>query len=163
MPEHRTNPSFDRFATAVASSRPGAWFFVNVAPYMDRGLLKLTGGRFTLAGRHRVGFLKVKGAKSGAERTTPLVYTYDGDDLLLVASRGGDTKHPAWYRNVVANPQVRFSIEGNERSYRARELDGEERSRAWELVTRRYAGYAIYQQRTGGRRIPVIRLEPNGG
>jgi deazaflavin-dependent oxidoreductase (nitroreductase family) len=149
-------------AVPLVSSRPGSWFYVNVAPHLDRGLLRLTGGRLTTAGRGRVGFLVVRGARSGVERTTPLVWTPDGDDVLLVASRGGDVKHPAWYRNAVANPDVRFSIDGVERSYRARTATPEERPRLWELVNGRYAGYDVYQRRAGGREIPVVVLEPLG-
>ncbi|MEK6276696.1 MAG: nitroreductase/quinone reductase family protein [Actinomycetota bacterium] len=162
MSERESNPLIDRILTPLVSSRPGSWFYVNVAPHLDRVLLRLTGGRFTTGGRHRVGFLKVKGAKSGLERTTPLVYTRDGEKILLVASRGGDVKHPAWYRNVVANPEVRFSIDAQERAYSARELDGADRERAWPLVVRRYPGYAIYEQRAGERKIPVIELAPRG-
>jgi deazaflavin-dependent oxidoreductase (nitroreductase family) len=80
--------------------------------------------------------------------------------MLLVASRGGDVKHPAWYRNVVANPDVRLLYDGSERRYRARQAEGEERERAWRLCNRTYAGYAAYQQRAGDRVIPVIVLEP---
>jgi deazaflavin-dependent oxidoreductase (nitroreductase family) len=159
MPDRR-EPFYERIAVPLVSSRPGAWFFVNVAPYLDRGLLRLTGGRWTTAGRGRVGFLKVRGARSGAERVTPLVWTGDGENVLLVASRGGDVKHPAWYRNVVANPDVRFSKDGEERSYRARTCTAEERPRMWELVNRRYPGYAVYQRRAGEREIPVVVLEP---
>ena len=151
---------FKRIATPIASSRPGAWFFVNVAPYIDRPLMRLTGGRVTTGGFGRVGMLKVKGAKSGVERQTPLVYTRDGDKVLLVASRGGDVKHPAWYRNVVANPEVVFSIDGDDRSYQARDASAAERPRLWELVNRTYAGYAAYQRRAGNRQIPVVVLEP---
>ena len=140
-----------------------SWFYVNVAPSLDRALLRLTGGRLTTGGRHRVGFLRVKGARSGIERVTPLVYTLDGARIVLVASRGGDSKHPAWYRNLVANPEVRFSIDGDERAYRARELEGEERERAWRLAVRRYGGYAVYQRRAGARQIPVMALEPRDG
>jgi deazaflavin-dependent oxidoreductase (nitroreductase family) len=146
-------------AVPLVSSRPGSWFYVNVAPHLDRGLLRLTGGRLTTAGRGRVGFLVVRGARSGVERTTPLVWTPDGDDVLLVASRGGDTKHPAWYLNAAANPDVRFSIDGVERAYRARTATPEERPRLWELVNRRYPGYEVYQRRAGGRQIPVVVLE----
>jgi deazaflavin-dependent oxidoreductase (nitroreductase family) len=163
MSARDSNRLVDRVLTPIAASRPGSWFYVNVAPHLDRGLLRLTGGRLTTGGRRRVGFLRVKGAKSGVERVTPLVYTRDGEKLLLVASRGGDVKHPAWYRNVVANPEVRFSIQGEERPYRARELDGAERERAWPLVVRRYAGYATYEVRAGARRIPVIELAPPNG
>jgi deazaflavin-dependent oxidoreductase (nitroreductase family) len=158
VPEPR-RPLYERVAVPLVASRPGAWFFVNVAPYLDRGLLRLTKGRWTTAGRGRVGFLKVRGARTGAERVTPLVWTRDGDNLVLVASRGGDVKHPAWYRNVVANPDVRFSLDGVERPYRARIATAEERPRLWELANRRYPGYAVYQRRAGSREIPLVVLE----
>ena len=151
---------FERGATKFASSRPGSWFYVNVAPYIDRPLMRMTGGRISTGGRGRVGILRVRGAKSGKERQTPLVYTRDGDKVLLVASRGGDVKHPAWYRNVMANPQVAFMTRRGEREYTAHEAEGAERERAWEMVNRTYAGYAAYQERAGARRIPVIVLEP---
>jgi deazaflavin-dependent oxidoreductase (nitroreductase family) len=157
-PEGR-RPLYERIAVPLVSSRPGSWFYVNVAPHLDRGLLRLTNGRWTTAGRRRVGFLKVRGARTGRERVTPLVWTVDGDKVLLVASRGGDIKHPAWYRNVVANPDVRFSADGVERSYRARDAT-DERPRMWELVNRRYPGYAVYQRRAGAREIPIVVLEP---
>jgi deazaflavin-dependent oxidoreductase (nitroreductase family) len=146
--------------TPIVSTRPGSWFYVNIAPHLDRGLLRLSGGRLTMSGRRMVGFLRVKGAKSGIERMTPLVYARDGERIVLVASRGGDIKHPAWYRNVIANPNVRFEIGGEERAYRARELEGEERDRCWKLALRKYGGYAVYQRRAGEREIPVLMLEP---
>jgi deazaflavin-dependent oxidoreductase (nitroreductase family) len=163
MSDGSSNPLVDRVFTPIASSKPASWFFVNVAPHLDRGLLRLSGGRLTMSGRRMVGFLHVKGAKSGLERVTPLMYTRDADRVLLIASRGGDSKHPAWYRNLVANPGVRFSIGGDEQAYRARELEGEERERAWKLAVRRYGGYAVYQRRAAGRRIPVMLLEPDDG
>lgn len=153
-------PLYQRAAFSLVASRPGSWFFVNVAPHLDRGLLRLTKGRLTTAGRGLVGFLVVRGARSGVERTTPLVWTREGEDVLLVASRGGDTKHPAWYLNVEANPDVRFSIDGEERPYRARTATAGERPRLWGLVNRRYPGYEIYQRRAGAREIPVVVLEP---
>jgi deazaflavin-dependent oxidoreductase (nitroreductase family) len=161
-PRRRTR--FERIAEPLVASRAGAWWFVNVAPFIDRPLLRLSGGRLTSAGFGRVGLLRVRGAKSGTLRETPLVYTRDGDDLLLVASRGGDVKHPAWYRNLVANPQLSFAIDGDERSYTARTVaDGPERTRAWRLVCDRYSGYVVYQRRAGARVIPVVRLEPRAG
>ena len=152
--------SFDRIAVSIASSRPGAFFYVHVAPHIDRVLMPLTNGKVTTGGVGLVGMLKVRGAKSGVERHTPLVYTREGDNVLLVASRGGDVKHPAWYRNVTANPEVTFSIDGDERSYAARTAGAEERGRLWELVNRTYPGYAAYQRRAGEREIPVVVLEP---
>lgn len=160
MTAEQRKPVSERLAEPLAASRPGAWFYVHVAPHIDRPLMALTRGRLTTGGMKRVGMLRVKGAKSGAERQTPLVYTRDGDNLVLVASRGGDVKHPAWYRNVVANPDVGFSIRGEESTYRARVATAEERSRLWKLCTRRYGGYDTYQRRAGEREIPLIVLEP---
>jgi deazaflavin-dependent oxidoreductase (nitroreductase family) len=162
MPPEGTRPLYERVAIPLVASRPGSWFYIHVAPHLDRGLLRLTNGRWTTAGRGRVGFLKVRGARTGVERVTPLVWTGDGDNVLLVASRGGDVKHPAWYRNVVANPDVRFSADGVERSYRARDATPAERPRMWELCNRRYPGYTVYQRRAGAREIPVVVLEPLG-
>lgn len=162
QPIPRKRSRVERVAEAAVASRPGAWWFVNIAPYIDRPLLRLSGGRLTTAGFGRVGLLRVRGAKSGALRETPLLFTRDGDDILLVASRGGDVKHPAWYRNVVANPEVEFTAEGEERAYLAQTVDGPQRQRAWHLVCERYSGYRVYQRRAGARQIPVVRLTPRG-
>lgn len=156
----RRKPLTERLAEPIAASRPGGYFYVNIAPRIDRRLMKWTGGRVTTGGFGRVGMLGVKGARTGVERETPLVYTRDGECVLVVASRGGDVKHPAWYRNVVANPDVTFSIDGDERAYRARDATAEERPRLWELVCGRYSGYVAYQRRAGDREIPVVVLEP---
>jgi F420H(2)-dependent quinone reductase len=150
----------ERAASALVASRPGAWFYINVAPRLDRALIKFSGGRLATAGPGRVGILNVRGAKSGIERQTPLVYTRDGDNVLLVASRGGDVKHPAWYHNVKANPDVSFRIRKEDRPFRARKATAEERPRVWRLVNRTYPGYDVYQQRAGDREIPVVVLEP---
>ncbi len=163
MPPERGRSLYERVAVPLVASRPGSWFYIHVAPHLDRGLFRLTGGRWTTAGRGRVGFLIVRGARSGRERVTPLVWTPDGDRVLLVASRGGDARHPAWYRNVIANPDVRFSKDGEERSYVARTATAAERPRMWELCNRRYPGYAVYQRRAAPREIPVVVLEPAGG
>jgi deazaflavin-dependent oxidoreductase (nitroreductase family) len=159
MAEQR-KPLMERIAEPIAASRAGAYFYVNIAPPIDRRLIRWTNGKLTTGGFGRVGMLRVKGARSGVERQTPLVYTRDGENVLVIASRGGDVKHPAWYRNIVANPDVTFAINGDERSYRAREATAEERPRLWDLVTRRYSGYAAYQRRAGDREIPVVVLEP---
>ena len=159
----RPRTLFERIVEPIVASRAGSWWFIHIAPTLDRPLMRITGGRLTTAGIGRVGLLRVRGAKSGELRETPLLYTRDGDDLLLVASRGGDVKHPAWYRNVVANPDVRFVARGEERAYRARTVEpGPERERAWFLVCERYSGYRVYQQRAGKRVIPIVRLEPAG-
>jgi deazaflavin-dependent oxidoreductase (nitroreductase family) len=151
---------FERAVMALVASRPGAWLYINVTPKIDRPLMRLTRGRVSFIGR-RGGVLRSIGAKSGVERETPLLYMRDGDNVVLFASRGGDTRNPGWYYNLRAKPEVSFTIRGQERRYQAREAEGEERERLWQrVVTERYTGYATYQERAGSRRIPVIVLEP---
>ena len=157
---HRKRGPVERVLEAFASSRLGGWFYVNAAPKIDRKLYPLTGGRLTTGGRGRVGVLTVRGAKSGQVRETPLVFAQDGDKVIIVASRGGDVKNPAWYHNIAANPDVTFTIKGEERDYLAHTAEGAERERAWFLANERYAGYAVYQRRAAGRVIPVVVLEP---
>jgi deazaflavin-dependent oxidoreductase (nitroreductase family) len=103
------------------------------------------------------------GAKSGQARRIPLVYVTEGDAIVLIASKGGAPKHPAWYHNLKANPEVRIWAKGRSGRYRAREAEGDERERLWGKAVDYYEGYAVYQQRTGGRRIPVMVLEPVSG
>lgn len=144
-----------------AQSRVGGWVAVNVANPVDRRLLRWTNGRVGMYAGQTVGLLYVKGARSGLERETPLLYTPDGERLLLVASNAGSTRHPAWYHNVRANPDIEFLPRGGPRGrYRARQLEGPEREEAWASVNDWYAGYDLYQERSGGREIQVFALEP---
>jgi deazaflavin-dependent oxidoreductase (nitroreductase family) len=80
--------------------------------------------------------------------------------VLLVASFGGDDRHPAWYLNLRANPKVRVTMAGSTRSMVARTATEEERVELWPQITSTFAGYARYQERTD-RKIPVIILEPS--
>jgi deazaflavin-dependent oxidoreductase (nitroreductase family) len=145
----------------VVASRPGAWFYVNVAPHADRRLLRWSNGRLSISVGQPVALLEVVGAKSGEIRHTPLVFATDGDDVIFIASRGGDTRHPGWFHNVRANPDVKLYAPGGRTGrYRARIAEGEERERAWRRAVRVYPGYDTYQERAGDRRIPVVVLSP---
>jgi deazaflavin-dependent oxidoreductase (nitroreductase family) len=99
------------------------------------------------------------GAKSGQKRTTPLVYVPDGDDLVIVASRGGSQRHPAWFHNLRANPDTTVQVGRSRNSVRARVASPAERKRLWPKVVASYGGYADYQRRTS-REIPLVILEP---
>jgi deazaflavin-dependent oxidoreductase (nitroreductase family) len=99
------------------------------------------------------------GARSGTRRTSPLVYARDGANVILVASKGGYPKNPAWLHNLKANPDTTIQI-GRERSnVRARIATAEERGHLWPLVVGVYGGYQDYQRRTE-REIPLVVLEP---
>jgi deazaflavin-dependent oxidoreductase (nitroreductase family) len=99
------------------------------------------------------------GAKSGTERTAPLVYVKDGEDVVIVASKGGHPKNPAWYYNLRANPDTTVQIGHEKRKVHARVATQEERPRLWPMAVKTYSGYSEYQERTD-REIPLVVLEP---
>jgi deazaflavin-dependent oxidoreductase (nitroreductase family) len=98
------------------------------------------------------------GAKSGKKRTSPLVYIEVGDDVMIVASKGGNPKHPAWFHNLKANPDTTVQIGSEKRPVRARVATAEERKRLWPKAVEAYSGYDGYQKRTD-RQIPLVLLE----
>ncbi len=99
------------------------------------------------------------GAKSGTKRTSPLVYGVDGANFVLVASKGGYPKHPAWFHNLRANPDTTIQVGSSKLNVHARVAEGEERERLWKLMVGVYGGYESYRRRTE-REIPLVVLEP---
>jgi deazaflavin-dependent oxidoreductase (nitroreductase family) len=132
------------------------------ANVIHRTVVSLSGGRLGSAVLNMpVLELTTTGAKSGQKRTTMLTTpVQEGDTIVIVASRGGDPQHPAWFHNLKTNPDVEVSMRGApKRPMRARVADADERARLWPLVTKRYRGYEQYQQRAT-REIPLVLLEP---
>ena len=123
---------------------------------------KATGG---LIGHHIPGvkapmlLLHHTGAKSGVERTAPLLYIPDGDAVAIIASKGGYPKNPAWFYNLKANPDTTVQIGRERRPVHARVAGGEERQRFWDRAVELWPQYADYQARTD-RQIPVVVLDP---
>jgi deazaflavin-dependent oxidoreductase (nitroreductase family) len=99
------------------------------------------------------------GARTGVRRTSPLVYVEDRPNVVLVASKGGHPRHPAWYHNLRASPDTTVQIGSGQRAVRARIATPEERERLWPKAIATYSGYSGYQQRTE-REIPLVILEP---
>jgi len=163
-PLRRKSPLAE-IATKVALTKPGTWFYSQVAARIDSSLVRVSRGRISsAAGLFPIVLLSARGARSGIERTVPLVYFTDGDDVILMASSFGRPKYPAWYHNVKANPEVRLEAMGHNAGFRAEETEGAERERLYELAKRVYRGYGIYEQRTDGiRHVPVLRLTPLQG
>jgi deazaflavin-dependent oxidoreductase (nitroreductase family) len=122
---------------------------------------RLSGGR--LGGRFPGGapvcLLTTTGRRSGRPRTAPLLYLEDGDRVALVASKGGMSRHPTWYLNCVANPEVGLEIGRERRRMRARTASAAEKTELWPRLVEMYPSYATYQTRTD-RDIPVVVLEP---
>jgi deazaflavin-dependent oxidoreductase (nitroreductase family) len=102
--------------------------------------------------------LTTTGAKSGQPRTNPLVYTTDGDRMVIMASKGGAPTNPDWYHNVVANPVVTIEVGSEQFQARARIAEGPERERLFNQMTQQLPNFAEYQQKTT-RQIPVVVLE----
>jgi F420H(2)-dependent quinone reductase len=98
------------------------------------------------------------GRKSGKEHTSPLIYARDGDDLLIVASKGGSHKDPLWWLNLKEHPETTVQVGSEKRRVRARQATPEEKQRLWPVVVDVYAPYEEYQRKTN-RDIPVIVLE----
>jgi deazaflavin-dependent oxidoreductase (nitroreductase family) len=125
------------------------------------GLFRLSGRRLgTNFGGVKVLFLHHFGAKSGAERISPLLYVEDGKNLAIIASKGGHVKHPAWFHNLKAHPDVRVEMRGEVRNVRARIASGDERERLWKKAAKVWPDYETYQRRAPHREIPVVVLEP---
>ncbi len=123
---------------------------------------RATGGRLGgKVGRAPVLLLTVTGRRTGAPRTTPLLYLRDGERLVLVASNAGDDKDPAWWTNLRHNPAARVELGGERRAFKARQATAEEKARYWPQLVGQYGSYATYQKRTR-REIPVVILEPSG-
>jgi deazaflavin-dependent oxidoreductase (nitroreductase family) len=129
---------------------------------LHRLALALSGGRL---GWRALGMpvveLTTTGRRSGQARRTMLTSPYqEGDAVVLVASRGGDDRHPAWFLNLRQNPEVTVRVGGGPpRRMRAEVAGPEERARLWPLITAHHKNYAGYQRRTS-REIPVVVLHP---
>lgn len=127
-----------------------------------RAVLKLSGGRMGWTGFGMpVLELTTIGRKSGERRSVMLTAPiHDGDTYVIVASRGGDDKHPAWFLNLRENPEVEVSTKGQPtQKMKARVADATERAELWPRVTSQYKNYAGYQKKTD-REIPLVILEP---
>ncbi len=123
-------------------------------------LYRRTGGR--VGGRFRGApclLLTVTGRKSGQPRTAPLMYGRDGDDYIIVASKGGMPTSPAWWFNLRSNPRAEVEVGAERHRVTAEQVEGEERERLWRLMTGIYPSYDAYQ-RKATRVIPVVRLRP---
>jgi deazaflavin-dependent oxidoreductase (nitroreductase family) len=131
---------------------------------VHRGVLLASGGRLgnRIFGMRAVE-LHTKGRKSGERRSVMLTAPiHEGDRIVLVASKGGDSRHPDWYRNLVVEPDVEITDGGHTRLMRARTATAREKEELWPRIVSAYPGYASYQQRTD-RDIPLIICEPRDG
>jgi deazaflavin-dependent oxidoreductase (nitroreductase family) len=157
----RPRSLFSRAYAALANTRLGRFMSVHVLWKLDPLLMRATRGRLG-SGLSLIptALLETRGAKSGTVRRNVVIYFHDGDRVTIVASKLGFAKHPAWFHNLRANPDVTFGGITME----ATVVDDEaERRRIWALADRVFAPYAVYRREAAkvNRTIPIVQLTPS--
>jgi F420H(2)-dependent quinone reductase len=145
----------------VMSVADRAWPVLRRATHVHTRIYRMTRGMVghRFPGAPPMLLLDHVGARSEIRRTLPLVYVDDDPDIVLVASKGGHPRHPAWYHNLRAHPDTIVQIGSERRPVHARVATAGERERLWPKAVATYAGYEGYQRRTQ-REIPLVILEP---
>jgi deazaflavin-dependent oxidoreductase (nitroreductase family) len=124
------------------------------------GVYRATGGKlFGRMGKSPILLLNTVGRRSGKERSTPLLYVVDGEEFVIIASKGGAPTHPAWYLNLMANQDATVEVGDRKVRVRAEEVNGEEKVRLWRKMAAMYPTYDDYQKKTQ-REIPLLVLHP---
>jgi deazaflavin-dependent oxidoreductase (nitroreductase family) len=154
---------FQRLMRKFASSGPGSWLFARTAHHLDRRVFKWTKGANTfgsmLTGLPIV-MLTTTGAKSGKQRTVPVLGLPVEGGMAVIASNFGQHNQPGWFYNLRANPEGDYAVVGGEqRHFRAVEATGERRAAIWERGLKVYPGWTQYEKRAAHRDITVFVLE----
>ena len=155
--------SFQKLLHRFFMLRSVTAFFAPWIHNVDKAVLKLTKGKYTASGILGWDIIQLTtiGAKTNQPRTMPLVALFDREKIALIASSLGREHNPAWYYNLKKNPECDVQWKGRSSKYIAREVEGNEYEKYWQLALSYYAGYEKYKERAG-RKIPVIVLEPKG-
>jgi deazaflavin-dependent oxidoreductase (nitroreductase family) len=152
-----------RLVRQAAATRPTAWLCRHTLHHIDRLVFRITRGRTTFSSSLSglpVVMLATTGARTGRQRTVPVLGIPDGDRLVVIASNYGQRHSPAWCHNLRAHPRATVSMGGVTREVQARELAGDERERYFQRGLEINPGWARYRRRAGNREIPVISLDP---
>ena len=154
--------AFQRLIHQVVMLRPVTAFFAPVIHKVDKAILKLTKGKYTIsefAGWNIIQLTTI-GAKTKQPRTMPLVGVFDDEKIALIATSFGREHNPGWYYNLKTNPICNVIFKGKSGNYVAHETEGAEYERYFQMAISQYAGYQKYRERSPHRHIPVIVLEP---
>jgi deazaflavin-dependent oxidoreductase (nitroreductase family) len=158
----QANPAH-RMMRQSGAVRPISWFYARALHHLDRVVYRVSRGRSTFTSWVTglpIVMLTTTGARSGRQRTLPVLGVSDDGRLVVIASNYGQERNPAWYYNLRASPRATIVFEGERREVLARELSGEERERWDERRIEIYPGWTSYRRRAAHRRIPVIQLRP---
>ncbi len=135
------------------------WLAEKVSWKLDPYLLRLTGGRISTAWPIPAALLQTRGARTGRPRRNATIYFHDGDRVTIIASYRGEPRHPAWYHNVRAHPDVVYGGQ----PFRAHIVaDPAEQARLWALADRVFPPFALYREwaARAHRTIPIVQLLP---
>lgn len=153
---------FLRMSERVVSSRLGASFFRKTMHRIDVPLMKLTKGRLGFSSAYPTMLLTTTGAKSGKQRTVPVLYIHrDDGSMAIIGTRFGSQQHPGWVHNLRKHPEAIVEIKGETQTCTAREAREDERAPIWETAQGMYSGYDRYASRAN-RKIPILILTPKG-
>ncbi|MEU8183127.1 nitroreductase/quinone reductase family protein [Micromonospora sp. NPDC049044] len=128
----------------------------------DRVVGRLTRGRVVALGLIPSLVITTTGRRSGRPRSNPLLYVPDGDAYVVIGSNWGQTHHPGWAMNLLADPAAEVQLKGRRIPVRAERASGAERDRLWQLLVAEWPAYHTYVRRAGGREIHIFRLVPTG-
>ena len=118
------------------------------------------GGHFPAWPAAPILLLEHTGARTGTRRTSPLMYHEDNGIIAVVASKGGQPTHPAWFHNLRAHPEAAIQIRAHRQFVRARVATEDERDGLWPKFVAFYPGYDFFERIAEGRKIPIVILEP---
>jgi len=108
----------------------------------------------------RIALLDHVGARTGKQRTSPVMYFEDGDSVVVMASKAGQPTNPAWFHNLMTHPDTAVQTGATVRQVHARLTAGEERTRLWSRFVEMYPGSEFYERNAGPREIPIVALDP---
>ena len=152
---------FFRAMRRVAGWRPMSLLFAWILPPIDRFVSRITGRNVTFAGLVTglpVLLLTTTGAKTGVQRSTPVLYMREGDDLVLFASNWGLEHNPSWYHNLRANPKATVTLSGSTDDVIAHEVTGSQRDLYWQEGCRMYPAWNVYKTHAPHRECPIMIL-----
>ena len=154
--------SLQRFIHRIVSIGAFRAFFAKYMHRLDGYFLKIAGGKYSLSefGGWTIIQLTTIGAKTGKERTMPLLAGVEAKNFALIASSFGREHNPGWYYNLKAHPECKVTYKNHSSYYVAREVFGDEYDKYWKLVASSYVGYEKYMKIAAHRHIPVMLLEP---
>ena len=155
-----------RAVRRFAATRVGDWLFANVLRRLDGPVYRLTSGRHTAANLLSglpVVHLTTTGARTGRQRTVPVLGLPTPAGLAVIASNFGRPRQPGWYHNLRAHPGATVTVRGAVSRVHATEATGEVRERIWRAALEVFPGWASYERRAAGREITVFLLLPQDG